>query len=63
MIIEIVKDANGRETKLYRPENAQDVAELERMAKAGELDDSESMGDRDDDTEQDLVDAGILAPD
>jgi hypothetical protein len=64
MIIEIVKDVEGREIKLYRPENAADVAEIKRMADAGELDDSESMADnRDDITEQDLVDAGVLAPD
>lgn len=63
MIKEIVKTEDRREVTLLRPETKADVEEIERQRKAGELDASESMGDRDDDDEQDLIDAGILLAD
>lgn len=61
MIREIVKATDGTEVELWRPENAADVREMQRMAEAGELDDSE-MTDISDDDEQDMIDAGLLPP-
>lgn len=61
MIKEIVKTTDGGEVTLLRPENQADVDELAKQAMAGEVDDAESMGDRGEDAEQDLIDAGILA--
>ena len=61
MIREIVTATDGTEVELWRPENAADVREMQRMAQAGELDDTE-MTDLTDDEEQDLIDAGLLPP-
>jgi hypothetical protein len=61
MIREIVTATDGTEIELWRPENAADVREMQRMAEAGELDDSE-MTDIDDNDETDMVEAGLLPP-
>lgn len=60
MIREIVKDIDGNDVILLRPESAADVDEINRLVKQGKVDPGESMGDRDDSDEQDLIDAGIL---
>ena len=62
MIREIVTATDGAQVELWRPENDADVREMQRMAKAGELDDSE-MTDISDDDEQDMIDAGLLPGD
>lgn len=64
MIREIVKTVDGQEVELLRPETKADVVELLEREKKGEVVTGESMGDnRDDWTEQDLIDAGVVEPD
>lgn len=63
MIREIIKSASGEDIELLRPETKADVIELLEREKKGEVSTGESMGDnRDDWTDQDLIDAGVLAP-
>lgn len=64
MIREIVKAITGEDIVLLRPENKADQEELRRLEEAGEFAGGTSMADnRDDITEDDLVDSGVLAPD
>jgi hypothetical protein len=64
MIREILKSVTGKDVELLRPETKADVVELVEREKKGEVITGESMADnRDDWTEQDLIDAGVVEPD
>lgn len=45
MIRKIVKGVDGKEVVMLIPETDEDMAELERMAKVGELDARQSFAD------------------
>lgn len=63
MIIEVVETDDGKERRVYRPENAADERKLRRMAEAGEIEVGERESDFDPEVQKELEAAGIIEPD
>lgn len=63
MIREVTETRKGEPVELVKPETSADVTELNKAADKGNVAVGTSHGDLEPDTEQDLIDAGVLEPD
>ena len=63
MIREIAETTDGGSVELVKPTSDADVRELREASKKRNVETGTSMGDLEEDTDADLVAAGVLEPD
>ncbi|KKM99164.1 hypothetical protein LCGC14_1150660 [marine sediment metagenome] len=63
MIREIVETIDGQTVELVKPENEADIRKLREASKKRNVSTGTSFGDFADESEADLVAAGVLEPD